>query len=365
MESANPFIIELKEVILPADNIELDQYVLKHPDCSVYHLSAWRNAIAAAYHHRQLILVAKAGATVVGYLPLCLVETPLLGKKLISLPFADFCGALADSAEIVSQLLAAATGLLDKFQAKSLQIRTRLLDQNLTEASPVDASQSAQVKVRMCVPLVQDSTALLKSYKPKLRSQIKKAEKNGLNAHWRTDFAALELFYQIYIKNMHRLGSPVHRFAWFEALWLELSQQDAIYLSVVTLDDLPVAAGLVIIVNQQACIPWASTLAEFNHLAPNMLMYWEIQAKLADRGVQVFDMGRSTAGEGTFRFKAQWGAEPEALCWFSYASAQDEPLLMTNQSTGLLRNLAEKVWPQLPLLLATKLGARLRKYITL
>jgi len=365
MESARVDVLELKEVISDAENLDLDNYVLEHPGCSLYHLSAWRNSIVAAYQHRQLVLVARHGGVITGYLPLCLVETPLLGKKIVSLPFADYCGALADSAEISNTLLQRAAELLGDYQAKSLQIRSRQFDLHLTNSVTPTQDQLEQLKIRMCVPLADSAEALLKSYKPKLRSQIKKAEKNGLTVQWSDDFAALQAFYQIYCRNMHRLGSPVHSFRWFEALWHQLKAVDAIRIALVRFGEVPVAAGVVITAKHQAWIPWASTLTEFNHLAPNMLMYWHIQANLADKGVKIFDMGRSTAGEGTFRFKAQWGAEAEALYWFDYTKLQLEPVLLTGQSAGPLRKIAEKVWPKLPFSVATTLGARLRKYITL
>ena len=62
-------------------------------------------------------------------------------------------------------------------------------------------------------------------------------------------------------------------------------------------------------------IPWASSIRDFNPLCPNHLLYWHAMETAVAEGVDVFDFGRSTPGEGTFKFKEQWGAEPVPLHW--------------------------------------------------
>ena len=131
--------------------------------------------------------------------------------------------------------------------------------------------------------------------------------------------------------------------------------------------DRVVGAGWVLRCAERAVIPWASTLADFNHLAPNMLLYWTIQAHLADSGGREFDFGRSTYGEGTYRFKQQWGAVPNLLEWQTYTADALLPVPALKQG-GLgqrLRPFIERVWQRLPLPVANRLGGHLRRYITL
>ena len=84
-----------------------------------------------------------------------------------------------------------------------------------------------------------------------------------------------------------------------------------------------------------------------------------------------FDFGRSTFGEGTYRFKAQWGAEPQLLNWYDAAkqSQQDFEMLSNNEREsapkGRLRPLVESIWAKLPLSVTTSVGPRIRKHISL
>lgn len=49
-----------------------------------------------------------------------------------------------------------------------------------------------------------------------------------------------------------------------------------------------------------------------------MLMYWHLLQRAIERGQRVFDFGRSSPGSNTFRFKRQWGAQPEPAVWQYY-----------------------------------------------
>ncbi|WP_119395163.1 GNAT family N-acetyltransferase [Salinibius halmophilus] len=330
---------------------ELDTYVRQHNNASAYHLSAWRAAVQQAYGHKALCWQAinEQGDTV-GVLPASEVRSPL-GKHLCSLPFCDLGGPLADSPEIATQLAKAAA----KY-GKKLDLRC--------DAGHVN-SVSEGTKVRMIGELMDSSEALIASYKPKLRSQIRKSEKNGLTASIQVNSgAAIADFFDVYAQNMLRLGSIPHAKQWFQAV--QQHYGDDSFVALVFMDNKVVGAGLVLRVGNNAVIPWASTLADYNKLAPNMLLYWAIQAYLCDSGATQFDFGRSSYGEGTFRFKKQWGAQPHVLDWQTWTASGQQPKAETGPGLGAkVRPIIEKTWQKLPLSVSNSLGGTLRRYITL
>lgn len=328
---------------------EYDAYVAAHPDASPYHSSAWLTATARAYHHQGWLITVHRGGILCGVLPLVEVKPPFGSKSLVSLPFCDLGGPLADDEETRSRLLEECRTFAANRGANVTELRE-------SGAALEEASQNKEPtplhKVRMLCPLPDNSDALFKSYKPKLRSQIRKAEKNGLRVEIRTDIGAVDLFYQVFAWNMRRLGSPVHSREWFHEL--KLAYGDQMIVGLVFLDDQPVGAGIVLDTGSQACIPWASTLEHYNHLAPNMLLYWTLLSHVCDQGCKLFDFGRSTIGEGTYRFKKQWGAKPYALPWADQTG-----------TASRLRPFIESVWRKLPLGVANWLGPKLRRNITL
>ena len=333
-----------------------DAFVRADPEGSPYHLGAWRAAVAEAYGHVGKVLIARQGGEIAGGLPLCMVARPFGKTRWSALPFCDLGGPLARTSALADALAARAAHDAADAGAAGFEARR--------SAGPRDESALEGRKVRMLLTLPDSADALMKSYAPKLRSQIRKAEKNGLACAVETGPAAVAAFYEVYSRNMRRLGSPAHSLRWFEAIQRHYGQE--MFIMVVRHEGQAVGAGLVLLCGDKAAIPWASTLAEFNALAPNMLLYWAIQAHLCELGVHQFDFGRSTFGEGTYRFKKQWGALPHLLDWQEWdgGGARRAPAAASSGG-GRLRPLIERTWSKLPLGVANTVGPRLRRYITL
>jgi FemAB-related protein (PEP-CTERM system-associated) len=343
-----------------ADRAVWDDYVLGHPEGTAYQLFAWKEAVEQAYGFEGKYLLAENGSTVVGVFPLIDFRVPFLGKSLNSLPYCDVGGVLTDSEDLALALLCHARSLASK-GAGRCQIRA---------ARPLPLANGNQTeKVRMVLDLPEDSDQLLAGLKAKLRSQVRKPERDGLTAR----LGGCELvddFYPIFARNMRLLGSPVHSRRWIEAIvggYGERARVAVVYMP----DGRPAAGGIVLLHSQTVSVPWASALREYNHMNPNMLLYWTFLGFAVDNSFRRFDFGRSTPGEGTYRFKEQWGARPEQLYWYDlcqrpeagHSSAGRKGDRSVNPTRN--RDLAANLWRMLPQAGANWLGPRIRKYISL
>ncbi len=339
----------------PSDKEAWNRYVLSHPQATPYQNYGWVESVAQAYGHPNHSLIALEDGNVVGVLPVSQMQIPMKGKSLCSLPYCDLGYALSDSEQITDALISRLKQEQQKIGANKIEYRDTGPDQ--TEAQDLTGR-----KVRMLLPLPDTSDELLKGFKSKLRSQIRKAEKNGLTYEVGNSSQLLDAFYQVFIHNMRKLGSPVHSKAWFEAI--QKNYGDNIFISIIYTEQTPIGGGIVLRNGDKACIPWASTLAEYNRLAPNMLLYWSLLATITDAGCKEFDFGRSTYDEGTYKFKSQWGALPTPLNW-NLPGEQPQPEESDTAGPGTLRKLVEQTWPKLPLGVTTFVGPKVRKYISL
>ncbi len=96
-----------------------------------------------------------------------------------------------------------------------------------------------------------------------------------------------------------------------------------------------------------------------------MMLYWHALKYSADTGCNTFDFGRSTEGEGTFKFKKQWGAVPTPLNWWTFNQKRTLDEAQETKNYSAKKNLISQVWRKLPLPLANILGPKIRKYISL
>ena len=330
-----------------------DTYVLNHPEGLSYQLFAWKRAVKKAYGHDAHYLLAEEGSEICGILPLIDFRIPFFGSSLISLPYCDAGGILADSPEIGRELLQNATSFAEESGSKC-QIRS-------TVAIESELSSNTN-KVRMLLELPTDSKQLQAGLKAKLRSQVKKPIRDGLTANL-GGAELLTQFHKVFAENMRDLGSPVHSYRWLEAVVAAYGEHCRVAV-VYTAEGIPAAAGIVLLHKNTVSIPWASALRKYNRLNPNMLLYWTFLSFSADNGYCCFDFGRSTPGEGTYRFKEQWGAKPHSLHWYDYPSIEYSPEEQPTRP-ATVRQFVESIWQKLPLGLANSLGPRLRKYISL
>lgn len=331
-------------------------YVQNHPDASPYHLWAWREAIREAYGHKAYYFIAEENKQICGILALIHMKIPLLQNQLVSLPFCDLGGPLVYSRDTEVQLLHEAIKLGQKLGASKIEIRSRRISTGVTVVQQPKTTE----KVSMLLPLPHSAEALWSGFKSKLRSQICKAEKNDLIFQW-GQLSDINAFYDVFSQNMHELGSPVHSKKWIQSVLTNYGEKAK--MGLVFLKDQPVGCGIVLLCGKTVSIPWASTLRRLNSLGPNMLLYWNILKFSADNGYTVFDFGRSTPGEGTYKFKTQWGSAPRLLQWQNLMQSGSGDSKTIN--SGRTRDFAESVWSHLPLWTANAIGPNIRKHISL
>ena len=121
------------------------------------------------------------------------------------------------------------------------------------------------------------------------------------------------------------------------------------------------AVALVVRHGDRLEVPWAVALPEAKRGALNMRLYWEMLRFAISSGATAFDFGRSTVDSGTYRFKAQWGAEPRQLHWH-YWLPPGAAVPALNQSNPKFA-LAAALWRRLPLWCANALGPRLIRHL--
>jgi FemAB-related protein (PEP-CTERM system-associated) len=343
------------------DQESWDAYVASHPDAGPYHLYGWKTAVEKGYGHKGLYLMAEDtdSGFVSGVLPLILFRLPWGRKSLVSLPYCDYGGPTGEP-YVQQALIREGQRLASDLGVSRMEIRCSREHSDLSAKEGI-SGQVFSHKVSMILSLPASSDALWSGFKAKLKSQIRRPEKEGLRGHMGGP-ELLEDFYHIFTINMRDLGSPVHALKWFKAVLY--AYNDKAKVGIISLkNEEPVAAGIILFNGQKVCIPWASSLRKYNRSAPNMLLYWQFLSWAAENGYSKFDFGRSTPGEGTYLFKKQWGARPEQLYW--YKLGLDGGKIDYSDSCSKGRGTAARVWRYLPSYIADLIGPRVRKYISL
>ena len=326
-----------------ASGDEWERYVLGHPQATSAHLWGWGDVLEETFGHTPHFFLARRAGVVCGALPLVAMKSLLFGRFLASMPYLNYGGLLADDQPAEDALLARAVALAGALHLTSIEFRHR--EQH---AAP---SVTKSHKVTMELDLSRGEEGLWKSFDPKLRNQIRKPQRSGLLCEIDPP-GALEAFYAVFSRNMRDLGTPVYPPSFFRAVRRAFPGHT--HILVVKKGETPVAAGFLFHFRDRVEIPWASSIRDFNSLSPNNLLYWDSIRFAISEGARLFDMGRSTPDEGTYKFKAQWGAKPAALHW-QYWLAPGEEIPERNPKNRKFQ-IAIQLWQRLPLDIAETLG---------
>ncbi|HEX2493144.1 MAG TPA: FemAB family XrtA/PEP-CTERM system-associated protein [Steroidobacter sp.] len=324
-------------------------FVARAPGASVYHLYEWRTVIATVFGHESHYFAARdQDDQICGVLPVVRLRSALFGDFMVSMPYFNYGGVVADDAAVRSTLIDAAAKYAREIGVSHLELRH---DAPLHPDWPVRTD-----KVAMHLRLPESADALSKQLGSKLRSQIKRPAKEGAVCV-EGGAELLDEFYGVFARNMRDLGTPVYSRTWFETILKTFPARTRLF--VVRLRDVAVAAALVIGYRGRLEIPWASSLQEANALGVNMLLYWHVLRYACAQKYEIFDFGRSSVDAGTYRFKKQWGAEPHQLYWHYWIRGGGPPPML-NPANPKYR-LAVAAWRRLPLAVANRLGPLLVK----
>jgi FemAB-related protein (PEP-CTERM system-associated) len=278
----------------------------------------------------------------------------------------NFAGVLADRDDVARALVDEAARIARERGCRHVELRhiARRFDDlpvkshKVTMRLDLTAGDQGNALKSTNKPISQSTNALWEALDRKARNQVRKAQKSGLTVE-RGGIELVEDFYRVFARNMRDLGTPVYSRRLFEEVLRAFP--DRAHLIVVRKDAQAIAAGLTYRTRDLIEIPWASSIRDFNALCPNHLLYWHAIETAAAEGVRTFDFGRSTPGEGTYKFKEQWGAEPIALHWEYWlpagASVPDQ-----NPKNPKYRAMIE-TWRRMPLWIANRIGPGIVKQI--
>jgi FemAB-related protein (PEP-CTERM system-associated) len=321
-----------------------DAYVERHESATAYHRASAVRIGATAFKLRTSYLSAYDAEDLVGVLPLVEQSSRLFGRFLVSLPFVTYGGILADDSRVATALADRAAQEAQTRKADHVELRHTVALPDIGLAERLD-------KVSMILSLPDSEAALSKRLGAKLRSQIRRGERENLELIW----GGAELipdFYSVFAPAMHALGTPVYPRHFFEAVYDAL--REVADILVIKMSGRPQAVAFLVQHGRTIEVPWAVASPDAKQRSVNMRMYWELLVHSMHKGAAAFDFGRSTVDSGTYRFKAQWGAEPHQLHWHYWLPSGGSIPTLNPSNPKYARRI--QLWKRLPLWCANILG---------
>ncbi|KPJ69798.1 hypothetical protein AMJ44_02130 [candidate division WOR-1 bacterium DG_54_3] len=359
------------------DEKKWDAFVKSHPRGTFFHLIGWKNVIETTFGHKSYYLIAEmksknsannlnysqhreisnslndsgeSKSIIVGVLPLFSIKSILLGRSLISIPFAAYGGVLADDDQVIRRLFERAKEIVKEENLDYLELRN-------SEDNKFDLPTKelyATFRREIYSSLEENLIAIPR----KARRMIRQGEKFNLSAEMGSQY--LKKFYSVFSHSYHRLGTPVFQIKFFNNLLAEFN--DNCNILVIRASDGKYIAGVSSFLYKDQVLPYyAGSLFENRNLAPNDFMYWQLMKYACEKGYKLFDFGRSKVQTGSYNFKRHWGFEPKPLYYqYYFHRIKDIPNISPN-NPEYMRKI--ELWKKLPYPLTKIIGPAIAKYL--
>lgn len=340
-------------------NIGLKDFIDTRASDHFYFDSAWLDMITSLYGYTFIPVTTRNSAgQLSGFLPLCYLRSPLTGRRLVSLPFSDYCPLLSDDEASANDLLDQALELAKSKQVRYLELRTGL---NETLARRSDLS-SANLYGRWLVQLEANTDAAWGHTRQQARRKVKKARAEGVSVRLAEHRDDMREYYRLHLlTRTKKHGMPSQPLKFFLRLWDTFAPQGKLHLELAEYKGTIIAAHITIFYGKQARYMYGASDERYQELGAGYLLTWESIAWGCQHGYELLDLGRTAYDNpGLIQFKRSWGAIEEASPYYYYPTIQG---LATTSEKSKKYQIMTSCWRNLPLQISAPLGGYLYRHL--
>jgi Acetyltransferase (GNAT) domain len=331
--------------------------VLDSQHASVFHSVAWLRALKQTYGYEPVVFTTcSPGEPLSNGLAFCRISSWLTGRRLVSLPFSDYCDALCSSPEELSCLLESLRDIPTHKHCRYLQIRP--LDSRFGETARNAGWHSTEAFHHHSIDLSPSLDEIFKGFaKDSVQRRVRHAERAGLKQRVGRAQSDLAEFYALFLKTRRRHRVPPTPFRWFQNLARELG--NALEIRLAYKDEFPAAAILTLQFRNVVYYKYGCSDDQLKHYGATPWLLWKAIDAAKISGATRFDLGRTETNNSTLlAFKNHWSPSPRHLVYWQYPGLQSD-----GPSRRWLGQIARNVLAVLPGKSQQKIGEFLYPHI--
>ncbi|MGI0084074.1 MAG: GNAT family N-acetyltransferase [Nitrososphaerales archaeon] len=336
------------------------EFITREPSASIFHTTGWLQALRRTYGYEPIVYTTSApGAELRNGIVFCQVNSWLTGRRLVSLPFSDYCEPLVEDATDSKAIF---DHLCEK---KNRNGAWRYIEMRSIRPYQPTTSQFCSTykyvlhRLDLQPSLIQLFGALQKN---STQRKIGRAEREGLRYEGGRNESLLLSFYRLLIATRRRHGVPPQPLSWFRNLIDCLGE--ALQIRVAFKGSRAVAAIITLRYKDTSIYKYGCSDEQFHSLGGMQFLLWRSIEEAKNLGLRTFDLGRSECdNEGLIRFKDRWGAIRSSVTysrWMTSAKSRDR--YKSPQAQWKLR-IAKRVMAHFPAPLLSAVGDILYKHI--
>lgn len=322
---------------------------------TVFHTTEWMSVIRDTYGYECRVLATQGPDRVLtSGLPYCVVDSYVTGKRLVSLPFSDYCAPLGDRSSDAARIVIGMKQIAAVTQSRRVDIRG---------CDGIDASGSLGLvpierflrhTIDLCggIRIVEQ-----RFHKDCVRRRVRKAVRAGIDSISGTESLLVDDFYELLVLTRRRHGYPPPPKAWFKNV---AKAMPGVEFSVAYREGVPIAAIVTLRLHNVVYYKYGASDVRCHHWGAMPLLYSEMIGKAINAGAEYVDLGRTEpSNKGLVDFKERFGAVASCVQYWRFGS---EPRKESRMSRWIDKT-GRFICARTPLVLLPRIGTLLYPHV--
>ena len=295
----------------PLEKPGWDKLVGSHRDASFFHSASWAGVLHETYGHAPHYFCTVNDERLSAVLPVMEVNSPLTGRRGVSLPFTDESLFLSDGSITAEEMFQEVINFGRKRKWKYLEYRGV---KSLSKTASPSLSFFGHV-----LPLSDREDRMFARLESRVRRGIRKAERSNIRVEISQTMESVRAFYSLHCKTRRRHGLPPQSFAFFRSIFQHVLSKDLGFVVLGSYQEKPIAAAVFFHLGDKAIYKFGASETAFKQFCGNNLIMWEAIKWYSTKGFALLHFGRgSIANEGLRQFKLSFGTEEYKIDYFKY-----------------------------------------------
>ena len=325
----------------PAEEWRWDVFARSHPRRSIFQFDCWRAVLQSAFRHlrgRPLVVRDVASETIVAGTMVYEATSWLLGRRLISVPFASYMDPLVSEPWQISAIARSLSST--KAVGRYRHAELRLLK---VKEAPCFGFVMRHPFKHHYLDLTQGTETLHRRFsRTAIRHRIRDADRDGVvvRSGGEDDW---DRFWRLHRNARRRLGLPVMPRRFFDALRYHLSL-DNLSLLFAEQNGKAIAASLALVFDGVYLYEWTGDSRDAHSKGARQRLLWGAMCDAADRRCHTFSLGRTDVNNtGLLAYKRRWRPTEEDVVILTSEDAEAQLVHRDRRHDWFARGLMRRV----------------------
>jgi len=298
-------------IINPLEQANWDNKLFSHEDYSFFHTATWAHIIHSSYGYKPLYFTIHHENRSTAMIPFMEVNSPLTGKRGVSLPFTDYCEPVVSNNDQFAELFSHIGNYGKKNGWKYMEMRggQKFFDQHEPSEYYWGHTLDLTKGIKNISSNLRDST----------KRNIKKAEKGDVIIEITNSLNAINEFCRLNSLTRREHGLPPQPYYFFKAVYDNIISKHVGFVSLAKYKGTAIAGNVYFQHGKNVIFKYGASDKIYHHLRPNNLVMWEAIKWCCEKGYKNLCFGKTEPDhDGLRQFKMGWGTKEHIIKYYKY-----------------------------------------------